>query len=78
MSNLEFAKEMISYHSDAILHTEGISTSPGWGVEIAILHSFDENDGAGVKEKLEFFPYYSEDENDPWEEAQEFINSICC
>ena len=63
---------------DAILHTEAVCTSPGWGVEVCSIHSFEENDGAGLKERIAFFQYYSQDENDPWEEAQEFINSICC
>jgi hypothetical protein len=59
----------------ATFDTQSVCTSPGWGVEVSLVHSSNENDGHGVKEKLAFFQYYSQDENDPWEEAEEFIKA---
>lgn len=77
MNNLQSAKQLMELYPINLFHTESICTSPGWGVEVIFYHSFEENDGHGIGESVAFFQYYSQDQNDPWEEAHSFIDSLC-
>lgn len=77
MNNLSFAKELMDKYPVNLFHTESICTSPGWGVEVIFYHSFEENDGHGVGEKIAFFQGNSENTEEAWEEAHAFIDLLC-
>lgn len=69
ISDIEFARLVLTERPNAIFNMESVCTSPGWGVQLSVV----DTDG---EINVGFFPYHSQDENDPWEEAEEFILEI--
>lgn len=69
ISDIEFARLVLTQRPSAVFSLNAVCTSPGWGVQLSVVDTDDEVN-------VGFFPYHSQDENDPWEEAEEFILEI--